>query len=149
MHGLQKGIVFVAVAFASCSAGTPAGLGLKQGRLAPCPTSPNCVSSQSEDERHRMDPIPYRGSLDEARERIRGIVLSMPRAKIVQDNGDYLHAEFRSRLWRFVDDVEFAFDDTGKLIHFRSASRVGHSDLGVNRKRMETIRRQFGLSQDP
>jgi len=131
------------MAFTSCSVGAPSGLGVKQGRLAPCPKSPNCVSSQAGDESHRMDPIPYQASLNEAREQVRGIVLSMPRTKIVSETQDYLQAEFRSLIWRFVDDVEFLFDDDAKRIHFRSASRVGHSDLGVNRKRMETLRRMF------
>jgi uncharacterized protein (DUF1499 family) len=74
---------------------------------------------------------------------MRGIILSMPRAKIVSSSEDYIHAEFRSKLFRFVDDVEFYFDAPRKLIDFRSASRVGHSDLGVNRKRMEEIREKF------
>jgi uncharacterized protein (DUF1499 family) len=144
MHGIQKGVVFMLMAFTtSCSFAAPAGLGVKQGRLAPCPSSPNCVSTQSPDESHRMDPIPYQGSMGEARERVRGIVLAMPRTKIAGETDDYLHAEFRSLIWRFVDDVEFLFDDASKRIHFRSASRVGHSDLGVNRKRMETIRERF------
>jgi uncharacterized protein (DUF1499 family) len=67
----------------------------------------------------------------------------MRRAKVITDTGDYIHAEFTSRLFRFVDDVEFSFDDTNKLINFRSASRKGYSDLGVNRKRMEEIRKRF------
>jgi uncharacterized protein (DUF1499 family) len=106
------------------------------------------VSSQADDEKHRMDPIPYQTSRDDARERMRGVVRSMPRTTIVTDTGDYMHVEFKSKIWRFVDDVEFLFDDSQKLIHFRSASRVGHSDLGVNRKRMETIRSEFEPSRN-
>jgi uncharacterized protein (DUF1499 family) len=128
---------------ASCSAGMPGGLGLNQGRLAPCPKSPNCVSTQAEDREHGMEAIPYLTSLDEARESMRAVILSMPRATIVASSGDYLHAEFRSKLFRFVDDVEFYFDDAEKRIHFRSASRIGHSDLGVNRKRMDAVREKF------
>jgi len=148
MHRCLTGIVFLMMVLPSCSAGTPAGLGLKQGRLAPCPQSPNCVSSQADDEKHGMEPIPYSTSLDQARERMRSIVLSMPRSKILADTGDYMHVEFKSKLWRFVDDVEFQFDDSRKLIQFRSASRVGYSDMGVNRKRMETIRRKFEQGLD-
>jgi uncharacterized protein (DUF1499 family) len=128
---------------ASCSAGTPGGLGRNQGRLAPCPKSPNCVSTQAEDQEHGMEAIPYTASLDEARESMRAVILSMPRTKIVASSDDYLRAEFRSKIFRFVDDVEFFFDDTEKRIHFRSASRIGYSDLGVNRKRMKTVREEF------
>jgi uncharacterized protein (DUF1499 family) len=137
------GICFIALAFAACSAGKPAGLGLKQGRLAPCPKTPNCVATQDADEQHGIEPIPYTTSQEQALETMRGIILSMPRAKIVSSSEDYIHAEFRSKLFRFVDDVEFYFDAPRKLIDFRSASRVGHSDLGVNRKRMEEIREKF------
>jgi len=136
-------MVWMMLALASCSAGTPSGLGVKDGRLAPCPASPNCVSSEARDPKHAMDPIPYNGSPEQARERLRGVILSMPRAKIVSDTGDYVHAEFKSRIMRFVDDVEFVFDDGRSLIRFRSASRVGYSDMGANRKRMEEIRRRY------
>ena len=64
----------------------------------------------------------------------------LPRAKLVEEDEDYLHYEFTSLLLRFVDDVEFVFDDATRTIHFRSASRTGYSDLGVNRRRMEEIR---------
>jgi uncharacterized protein (DUF1499 family) len=64
----------------------------------------------------------------------------LPRAKLVQEDDAYLHYEFTSLLLRFVDDVEFLFDDETKTIHFRSASRTGYGDFGVNRRRMEDIR---------
>lgn len=90
-----------------------------------------------------MDPIPYAGSLADARERLLRVLRARPRTRIVREDPDFLHAECRSALFRFVDDVEFVFDDTAKEIHFRSASRLGRSDFGVNRKRMEEIRRGF------
>ena len=68
-------------------------------------------------------------------------ILSLPRVKLVEEDESYLHCEFTSLLFRFVDDVEFVFDDATKTLHFRSASRTGYGDLGVNRKRMEEIRR--------
>lgn len=110
------------------------------GRLRECPRSPNCVSTFSTDPTHRITPIPFRGSLVEARERIVKIVTSMKRTRIIRADKEYLHLEFRSALFRFVDDVEFYFDEKEKLIHFRSASRSGYSDFGVNRRRMEKIR---------
>jgi uncharacterized protein (DUF1499 family) len=75
--------------------------------------------------------------------RLKGAIATIPRMTIVTEAGDYLHAEATSRLFRFVDDVEFYVDRAAKVIHFRSASRVGRSDLGVNRARMEQIRAAF------
>lgn len=124
-------------------AGTrPTDLGVHGGRLAPCPRTPNCVSSQAAptDAVHYIAPIPFQGTPVEAMAAVRKAVESMPRATVVRHEPDYLYAEFRSRLMGFVDDVEFTFDDKAGLIQVRSASRLGRSDLGVNRKRIEAIR---------
>ena len=115
--------------------------------LPPCPSTPNCVSTQANDAIHAIAPISYRGSAAEAMARIVAIVGAMPRATIVERKPTSLRAEFRTRLFRFVDDVMFEIDDTKKTIEFRSASRVGRNDLGVNRKRMETIRARFAESE--
>lgn len=72
---------------------------------------------------------------------VKDSILSLPRTKLVEEDETYLHYEFTSLLLRFVDDVEFLFADETKTIHFRSASRTGHSDFGVNRRRMEEIRK--------
>ena len=109
------------------------------GRLPPCPSSPNCVSTESSDPAKQMAPLPYRVDRLTSRQMILSIVGTMPRASIVSEADHYLHAEFRSRLFGFVDDVEFLFDDDAAVIHFRSASRTGHSDMGVNRQRMTAI----------
>ena len=119
-------------------------LGLIAGRLRPCPASPNCVSSESGNTNQRMDAIPFTGGPEDALERLTMVVAGMPRARVVTADGDYMHAEFASSVFRFVDDVEFRVDAGAGVIHFRSASRVGHSDLGANRKRMEAIVRAFG-----
>ena len=121
----------------------PANLGVTDGRLSDCPSSPNCVSTQADDADHRMEPIPFTGSSDEAMQRIKTLVAEMPRTKVVTVADNYLHVEFRSAFFRFVDDVEFLVDSETQIIHFRSASRVGHSDFGVNRDRMEQIRKAF------
>ena len=121
----------------------PTNLGVVDGRLADCPSSPNCVSTQAGDAEHRMEPIPFTGSSDEAMQRIKDLVAEMPRTKIVTVENNYLHVEFRSAFFRFVDDVEFLIDAEEQVIHFRSASRVGYSDLGVNRRRMEQVRKAF------
>ncbi len=115
--------------------------GLKS--LPPCPQSPNCVSSQSSDAGHFIDPIPFHGSLREAKARIMQVLTSLPRTRIVEEEPTYLRAESTSLIFRFTDDLDFAFDDTQKVIHVRSASRVGNSDFGANRKRVEAIRQRF------
>ena len=107
--------------------------------LAPCPDSPNCVSSKSKDAGHGMPPLPYLKSGEESMNRLVAIVREMRRATIVSATPSYLHVEFRSALFRFVDDVEFVLDDSARLIHFRSASRTGYYDFGVNRSRMKEI----------
>ena len=100
----------------------------------------NCVSTQASDQGHGIVPYRYQKNLAGAKETLKTIVANLPRAKLVEEDEAYLHYEFTSLLLRFVDDVEFVFDDETKTIHFRSASRTGYSDLGVNRRRMEEIR---------
>ena len=127
----------------SATAHRPDNLGVHDGMLAPCPNTPNCVSSQADDDAHRMAPISFDGDADEALSRLKTVLTAQPRTKMVSAEGDYIHAESTSLLFRFVDDVEFLVDRDKKVIQFRSASRVGRSDLGVNRKRMEEIRKAF------
>jgi uncharacterized protein (DUF1499 family) len=110
--------------------------------LPPCPKSPNCVSTQSLDAGHRMEPLPYK-DLEETRARLLALLAEKKNARVVTVEPTYVHAEFRSALFRFVDDVEFLFDDKARRLHFRSASRLGRSDFGVNRKRMEEIVREL------
>jgi uncharacterized protein (DUF1499 family) len=117
--------------------------GLKDGRLLPCPDKPNCVCTQDPAERHRIDPIRYDVTQEMAREKLLRVVRRMERCTLVKADTEYIHAEFRSALFSFVDDVEFLFDDSAKLIHFRSAARTGYYDFKVNRNRMEDIRKRF------
>jgi uncharacterized protein (DUF1499 family) len=121
----------------------PANLGDADGRLAPCPDTPNCVSTRAADEAHRIDPLAYDGSAEDAMARLRAVLGDLPRTRVVTATDTYMHAECRSLVFRFVDDVEFLLDGREKVIHFRSASRAGRSDLGVNRRRMEAIRQAF------
>ncbi len=112
--------------------------------LGSCPSSPNCVSTQAQDEGHSIAPFRYRKSRAEAKEVLKEVIRSLPRMQLVEEDEAYLHYEDTSLLLRFVDDVEFLFDDDSKAIHFRSASRTGYGDLGVNRKRMEQVRALVG-----
>ena len=118
-------------------------LGVDGGRLADCPRRPNCVSTQASDAEQQMPPIPAQRSTRDAMARLEAVVNSMPGARVISTSDDYLHAEFRSFLFAFVDDVELWLDQTDAQIHFRSASRVGYSDFGVNRRRMAEIRRRY------
>ncbi|HSA85534.1 MAG TPA: DUF1499 domain-containing protein [Nitrospira sp.] len=117
---------------------------MSQRQLSPCPSSPNCVSTQATDEGHAIAPFQYKKPRAEAKEALKVVIARLPRTKLVEEDESYLHYEFTSWLLRFVDDVEFVFDDDSKTIHFRSASRTGYSDFGVNRKRMEQVRSIVG-----
>ena len=118
----------------ACAGDRPGNLGVIQGKLSPCPATPNCVSSESTDQQHRIAPL--QGSI----KAIRQVILNMDNANIIVDNNNYLHAEFTSSIMRFVDDAEFYAPQQSQKIQVRSASRLGRSDLGVNRERIESIR---------
>ncbi|MEM7556494.1 MAG: DUF1499 domain-containing protein [Cyanobacteria bacterium P01_A01_bin.84] len=123
----------------------PNNLGANNGKLAPCPSSPNCVSSQSpsSDTTHFIQPLTYNSNSQKALSDLKNIIQSLERTKIITETENYLYAEFKSALMGFVDDVEFYLNPNTNNIDVRSASRLGQSDLGVNRKRIETIREKF------
>ena len=135
-------LAYIAIVGVSCMS-SPQNIGLVDGKLHPCPSSPNCVSSQSEQADKKVDPLKYEGDYLAAKKKLKDVLGSLPRMRIVKETEKYLHAEATTFFFRFVDDCEFLIDDEHKLIHVRSASRVGHSDLGVNRKRVENIREKF------
>lgn len=111
--------------------GTPPGLA--GGVLTPCPSSPNCVSSEAgADEKHRVDPLPL-----DAWERLPDVIAALG-GKVVASDDAYIASEFSSKLMGFVDDVELRRSETE--VQVRSASRVGYGDAGVNRKRVEALR---------
>lgn len=128
--------------FTGCT-GTIPDLGVENGKLKQCPSTPNCVNSQAKDKKHFIEPIFITATPLEAKNYILKILNELKQSKIVVVEDDYIRAEFASKIFRFIDDVEFYFPDKKSkelLIHVRSASRVGYSDLGVNRKRIEQIR---------
>jgi len=118
-------------------------LGVVDGHLHECPSSPNCVYSGAADLEHKIAPIIYSGDLESAQTKLKTVLLSMPRTQLIINSKNYGLIEYRSWLFRFVDDVEFNFRDDIKQIEIRAASRLGHSDLGVNRARVEDIRKLF------
>ncbi|TGN10063.1 DUF1499 domain-containing protein [Leptospira ilyithenensis] len=125
----------------SCTGSRPTSLGIKEGKLTACPKTPNCISSFSEtnDAEHFRSPVAYKKPLPEAFAILKKKITDYERTNIIQEGGNYIYVEFTSLIMRYVDDVEFYFDEKNKLLHFRSASRLGKSDLGVNRKRIERI----------
>jgi len=137
------GFSLVLFLFGGCSGPRPANLGVKDNRLSACPSSPNCVSSQSEDEKHKIESILFNSTPAEAMDRLKQLIQGMARTTIVRETPEYLHVEFRTLLG-FVDDGEFFVDGSQKVIHLRSASRVGYWDVGMNRRRMASIREDFG-----
>lgn len=118
-------------------------LGITDGRLAPCPDQPNCVSTQAARDDQRIEPIALRQPPDEALRQLKAVIRSMPRSRVVSAGDNYLRAEFRTLLMGFVDDLEILVDGKDRVIHVRSASRLGRSDFGVNRRRVEEIRRRY------
>jgi uncharacterized protein (DUF1499 family) len=121
----------------------PDNLGVTNGRLAPCKRTPNCVSSQADsaDAEHYIAPIAFKGTAAQAMAAVRRAIESMERSTIVHEEPGYTYAEFRSKLLGYVDDVELLYDEKAGVFHVRSASRLGRRDIGVNRKRVEEIRR--------
>ncbi len=130
--------------FPGCAGKRPTNLGLKDGKLTPCPNKPNCVISQTEDKKHFIAPIAYDHSKDEAIKRITVVIKAQKRAKVIEQKENYLRVEFTTAIMKFTDDVEFYFPDE-KIIHVRSASRIGYHDMGLNRKRIEKIRQAFNI----
>ena len=121
-------------------AGKPPELGIQDSKLFPCPSTPNCVVSQGADQDHAIAPIAYTGSRDSARELLAKVLGVVPRTEIVRQGENYIRAKSTSRIMGFVDDTEFYFPEDEPVIHVRAAARLGESDLGVNRRRLEQIR---------
>ena len=124
-----------------CAGERPQNLGTKDGLLLACPSSPNCVSSQADDGKHRIAPLAFSGDPDEAFARLKQVLGRRGDTAVIDEKPGYLRVELRTTL--FVDDGEFLLDRPRSVIQVRSASRLGYSDLGKNRNRMEEIRSQY------
>ncbi len=126
----------------------PSDLGVTGGRLKAPSTSPNSVSSQANlhaghpmQQAAMVAPLPLRGTLGQAMAQVRTAALSQHGAALVSERPDYLYLQYRSRWLGFVDDAEFWADPSAGVVHVRSASRIGRKDFGVNRARVESIRK--------
>jgi uncharacterized protein (DUF1499 family) len=132
----------------SCAGTRPSNLGVKNSRLAPCPSSPNCVSSDDGDAVHSISSLQLALPPGQTWPVVQATVAGLPRTKIITQTDDYLHAECSSAVFGFVDDLELHLRPVQNLIAVRSAARLGRSDLGVNRRRVENLRlllRQRGV----
>lgn len=128
------------VALFSCAGQRPSDLGVTEGHLRPCPGSPNCVSTVADDAAHRIAPFDLAVVPDAAWPAVRAAVAAIPHSQMVTATADYLHAEVSSAVFGFVDDLEVYLPADASALMVRSASRLGHSDLGVNRRRAEALR---------
>ena len=122
---------------------TPKDLGVKDGKLAKMPNSPNAVSSQTDIEEKRVEPLIFSGDLENSKSKILNIIANYKTAEIVKNEKNYIHVIFKTSGMKYKDDVEFYFDESNKLIHFRSASRVGYSDMGLNKERYNEIKNKY------
>ena len=135
-------LIVLVMLFSSCAGQPPANLGIEKERLAECPDKKNCVSSQSVNKDFFIEPFVYKSSREAAFKKLKKSIESFERFKRVEESETYLRYECTSAVMGFVDDLEFHFPED-KIIHVRSASRVGYSDFGVNRKRVEDLRKLF------
>jgi uncharacterized protein (DUF1499 family) len=139
-------MALLVVTFLMGCTGTIPKLGIKTEQLTPCPNSPNCVVSQISDKEHFILPILFSGTQQDAQQRLLKILENFAHTNIVSVRENYIRVEFRTKVFGFVDDAEFYFSQTENnkiTINVRSASRIGYSDFGVNRKRIEQIRNIF------
>ncbi|NCN08851.1 MAG: DUF1499 domain-containing protein [Leptospira sp.] len=139
--------LLVFVSLFNCTGTRPDDLGIREnGELKPCPPSPNCVSSfcDSSDEEHYIKALDLKKSIPDSIADLKSVLAKHENAVIIKETDNYIYAEFKSKLMGFVDDVEFYLDAKSNKLHYRSASRLGRSDLGVNRKRINQIILELG-----
>mgnify|MGYP006169635247 FL=1 len=134
---MKKSLLALLPFLSACAGEPPQDIGVRDGRLIACPESPNCVSSYESSEEHSI------AALDGNLSQIQQILVAIDGANIVKQSSNYLYAEFTSSLMGYVDDVEFLYDAANNTTQVRSASRVGYSDMGANRSRIEAIRTQL------
>lgn len=149
----QVMLLLSCVFLASCSGGKPMDkLGIHDAKLAGCPASLNCVSSDAEDADLQIEPFRLAVSVDDTWKKTQAAVAAMPRTKIITTESNYLHAECRSKVFGFVDDLELHLRPEEQVIAVRSAARLGYFDFRANRKRVEELRSKLiksGVIEQP
>ena len=135
-------VIITSALLIACSGNRPTTLGIQETRLAPCPSSPNCVSSYSTSEVHSIKPIMLNKALTAEQQMaiLKEAIENTPGMEIIRTEQNYIYAEATTKLMRFVDDVEFLLDTNNNLVNVRSASRLGYKDFDANRNRIERIR---------
>lgn len=121
----------------------PEDIGVSDGRLRPCPFTPNCVNSETAEAPYAIEPLAYTGEAAQAFRSLLDLIEEGDEAELVTSEPGYAHFVFRTSLFRFCDDVELRLDEAAGVVHVRSASRMGFSDLGTNRRRIESLRRRW------
>ncbi|MDO8704582.1 MAG: DUF1499 domain-containing protein [Sulfuricaulis sp.] len=117
-------------------------LGVVDGRLRPCPGTPNCVNSEDQGKPWYIEPLSFKNPTAESWKNITRAIQEMG-GKVEIDKNGYIRATFMTSVFRFVDDLELRLDKNNAVIQVRSASRVGRSDMGLNRKRVNELRAKF------
>jgi uncharacterized protein (DUF1499 family) len=136
---MKKIFLILTFLIGSSCMGSDIKLGVEDNKLSPCPPKDNCVCSFEEREKYKIAPYKYTDK-NKTLTKLVNILETTDRVKIVEKVENYIRAEYKTKIFRWVDDVEFYFDESSQLLHFRSASRTGYSDMGVNRSRIEKIR---------
>ncbi|MBZ9687198.1 DUF1499 domain-containing protein [Clostridium estertheticum] len=122
---------------------TPNNLGVTNGKLAQMPNKPNAVSSQTEEKDKKVEPLEFKGNLNDSKQQMIKVIENYGNAKIVKNDTNYIYVVFTTGIMKYHDDVEFYFDESKKLIQIRSASRIGYSDMGLNRERYNKLRELY------
>ena len=130
-----------------CSGKRPSEIGIDTSGLRGCPQSPNCVSSEAKDEQHAIESFRLKGDPNASWPLIQDEIVSMPRWVIVTATANYIYVECKSRIFRFIDDLELYFNASNGIVSIRSASRIGYSDFGANRRRLELLRSDLRTKQ--
>lgn len=131
-------VLLFSIVLISCSGKPPSNIGLSGQKLAACPSSPNCVSSDS-DAVHKVLPLQLKMPANEAWNEVAELISSQLDVRIISKTENYLHAEYKSTFFGFIDDLELHLRPDEQIIAIRSASRLGYSDFGVNRKRVNVL----------
>lgn len=137
------GVLMIMGLLSGCAGQPPEKRGLEDGNLLACPNTPNCVSTAKRPSERYISPFEYSRKREEAIAIMVEIVKELGNTKIREEKNGYLWVECSSKIFGFVDDLEIYFPPEKKVVYIRSASRLGYSDLGVNRKRLENIRERF------
>lgn len=142
---IAAGILIIAAALVMTfkNERTPEHIGVKNGKLAEVPSSPNAVSSTAEQSDKSVEPLPFQGTREETKQQLLKVLDTYENAEVVTKEENYIHAVFSSKRMKFKDDFELYLDEEKEVVEVRSAARVGYSDFDVNRKRYEEIKRKY------